>query len=227
MADLRDRLAIALDTDDLVAATRLARSVSQWFGVAKVGLELYSSVGPDAIVEIADCGMKVFLDLKFHDIPTTVRKAARVVGGLGASYLTLHAMGGVSMLKAGVEGLAEGARRAGFEAPPVALAVTVLTSDGTAPAHILPKRVQHALEAGCGGIVVSAVDVSTAKQLAPRLLAVTPGIRVEGTRKDDHARTSTPAGALAAGADLLVLGRAITDAPDPVAAAHSVFAGLS
>src|SRR5687768_11790694 len=121
--DVRNRLAIALDVDDLVEATRIAREVRQWFGVAKVGLELFSAAGPDAVMEMANLGYRVFLDLKYHDIPTTVRKAARVVGAVGASYLTLHASGGSSMLRAGVEGLTEGADAAGLDAP-VALAVT-------------------------------------------------------------------------------------------------------
>src|SRR5688572_10967425 len=98
---VRQRLAIALDADDLVEARRIARDVSPWFGVAKVGLELYSACGPDAVTHMIEAGMTVFLDLKLHDIPTTVGKAARVVGSLGARYLTMHAFGGVAMLRAG------------------------------------------------------------------------------------------------------------------------------
>src|SRR5256885_11909205 len=100
----RDRLALALDVDDLVAAGRLLRELKPWFGVAKVGLELFSAAGPDAVLAAADEGYDVFLDLKLHDIPNTVGRAARVLGALGASYLTLHASGGVPMLIAGVEG---------------------------------------------------------------------------------------------------------------------------
>ena len=135
--DVRDRLAIALDVDDLVAATRLAKQVQPYFGVAKVGLELFSAYGPDAVAALADMGFDVFLDVKLHDIPNTVEKASRVLGALGARYLTLHAFGGVDMLRAGVEGLQIGAERAGLEAP-TALAVTILTSDAGAPPHILP-----------------------------------------------------------------------------------------
>src|SRR5437660_11168650 len=97
--DLRQRLAIALDVDDLVVATRLARDLRPWFGVVKVGLELYCATGPDVVVEFANAGYRVFLDLKCHDIPTTVGRAARVLGSLGASFLTLHAQGGASMLR--------------------------------------------------------------------------------------------------------------------------------
>src|ERR1700730_19368157 len=125
---LRDRLALVLDVDDLVAATRLARELKPWFGVAKVGLELFSASGTDAVVDMLEQDYKVFLDLKLHDIPTTVERASRVLGAIGVSYLTMHAFGGVPMLKAGVAGLAEGAAGAGLDAP-VALAVTILTRD--------------------------------------------------------------------------------------------------
>ncbi|MBA2280356.1 MAG: orotidine 5'-phosphate decarboxylase, partial [Acidimicrobiia bacterium] len=123
---VRDRIAIALDVDDLVAAVRLAKQVREHVGVAKVGLELYSAVGPDAIVAMLDLGFDVFADIKLHDIPTTVDRAAAVFGSLGVRYLNFHAAGGEAMLRAGVEGLLAGAERAGLPAP-VALAVTVLT----------------------------------------------------------------------------------------------------
>ena len=123
----------------------------------------------------------MFLDLKLHDIPTTVRKSARVAGALGASYLTLHARAGAVMLRAGVDGLREGAAAGGLPEP-TALAVTILTSDADAPAHILGGRVAAAVESGCGGVIVAAADVHEAKQLAPRLLAVVPGIRLPTRR---------------------------------------------
>ena len=224
-ADLRNRLALALDVDDLVMATRLARELKPWFGVAKIGLELFSASGPDAVTTIAACGYRIFLDLKLHDIPTTVGRSARVLGALGAGYLTLHAFGGVPMLRAGVEGLAEGAAGAGLE-PPVALAVTILTSDAGAPPHVLGNRVSSAVEARCGGLVCAVDDVHEAKQLAPNLLAVVPGIRLAGTDVNDQARAGTPARALAAGADLLVVGRAVTAAPDRAAAAAALVESL-
>ena len=224
--DVRSKLALALDVDDLVEATRMAKELAPYFGVAKVGLELYSAAGTDAVVTMTELGYKVFLDLKLHDIPTTVRKAARVLGAVGASYLTLHAFGGVSMLRGGVEGLRDGAAAAGLEAP-CALAVTILTSDAGAPPHILGNRVKTAVEAGCGGVVCAAGDVREAKQLAPRLLAVVPGIRPAGASADDQARTSTPQAALEAGADLLVIGRAVTGADDRAAAAAKILASLT
>ena len=223
--ELRAHLALALDTDDMVVALRLAHELQPWFGVAKVGLELYTAAGPDAVTALADLGYDVFLDLKMHDIPTTVGRAAAVVGAYGARYLTLHAFGGVTMLRAGVEGLHRGASRAGLELP-VALAVTVLTSDAHAPSHIVPKRVQLALEAGCGGLVCGAPDVADVRELAPRLMVVVPGTRPPGADAHDQARTDTPAAALAAGADLLVVGRAVTAAPDRAAAASALVEGL-
>jgi orotidine-5'-phosphate decarboxylase len=222
---VRDRLALALDLDDLVAALRLARELRPWFGTAKVGLELYTAVGPDAIGALADLGDEVFLDLKLHDIPSTVNKAGKVLGSLGASYVTLHAHGGVAMLRAGVEGMAEGAERAGLEAP-VALAVTVLTSDRDAPPHIVPKRVRIAVEGGCKGIVCAAEDAREARRYGPRLTVVVPGIRPSGTSRNDQARAATPKEALEAGADVLVVGRAVTAAPDPAAAAAALVGEL-
>lgn len=224
--DVRRRLALVLDVDDLVVARRLAQTLRPWFGVAKVGLELFSAAGPDAIETMAELGYEVFADLKLHDIPTTVGKASTVLGSLGASYVTMHAFGGVDMLRAGVEGLAEGARRAGL-AEPTALAVTVLTSDAGAPAHILPKRVATALEAGCGGLVCAVGDVREARLLGPNLTIVTPGIRPAGSPLHDQARAATPQEAFDAGADLLVIGRAVTHADDPVVAASDLVESLT
>jgi orotidine-5'-phosphate decarboxylase len=223
--ELRSRLALALDVDDLVAATRLARELQPWFGVAKVGMELYAASGPDALITVSALGYRVFLDLKLHDIPTTVRRAARVLGAVGVSYLTLHASGGVPMLRAGVEGLAEGADRAGLESP-VALAVTILTSDEDASPAVFDARVGCAVDAGCGGLVCAVSDVARAKELAPDLVAVVPGIRMPGGDVHDQARAGTPAAALAAGADLLVVGRAGTAAEDREAAAAELVASV-
>lgn len=220
---VRKKLALALDLDDMVEAHRMAASLRPWFGVAKVGLELFSAAGPDAIGMLRDLGYGVFLDLKLFDIPTTVNRSTRVLGALGVEYLTLHALGGVDMLRAGVEGLADGAEKAGLE-PPCALAVTVLTSDDTAPPHIVPNRVRVALEGGCGGLVLAAEDLQTARELAPRMRKVVPGIRLTGGATHDQARAATPQEAVANGADLLVIGRAVTKAADPQAAAAAVAA---
>jgi len=138
----------------------------------------------------------------------------------------MHAHGGADMLKAGVEGLREGSSRAGLEEP-WSLAITVLTSDSDAPSHIMPKRVMLAAEAGCTGIVCAATDLKDAYSYAPRLKRVVPGIRLAGSDAHDQARPSTPAEAIAGGADLLVVGRTVTGAADPVAAAEQLVAELS
>lgn len=223
--EIRRRLALALDTDDAVEAIRLARDLAPWFGVAKVGLELFTAAGPDVVARLVDSGFDVFVDLKMFDIPTTVERAARVVGSLGARYLTLHACDDAPMLRAGAEGFKDGAERAGLPEP-VALAVTVLTSDGSAPAHILPRRVALAAETGCGGIVCAASDLAEARQIAPRLVRVVPGIRTAGADAHDQARAATPRTALDGGADVLVIGRAVTAAPDRPAAAAALVAEL-
>jgi orotidine-5'-phosphate decarboxylase len=224
--EVRAKLALALDVDDLVVATRLARMLSPYFSTVKVGLELFSATGPESVGALANLGYDVFLDLKLHDIPTTVRKASKVLGGVGATYLTLHAFGGVEMLRAGVEGLAEGAAEAGATAP-TALAVTILTSDGGAPSHILPARLAVALDADCGGYVCAAADLPIAREVAPKLFSVVAGIRPAGSDRHDQTRASTPEEALGNGADLLVIGRAVTQADDPVAAAEGIFGSLA
>jgi orotidine-5'-phosphate decarboxylase len=226
LAAVRPKLAIALDVDDLILARRLAASVSDYFGVVKIGLELFSAAGPEAIGVMHDLGMDVFLDVKLHDIPNTVGKAGRVLGGLGAKYLTMHARGGEDMLKAGVEGLNAGADAAGLDAP-IGLAVTVLTSDSGAPAHIVPRRLRMAMESGCGGIVCAAEDLSDARTIAPRLVRVVPGIRPAGVPTDDQARSATPQEAFDGGADLLVIGRAVTNADDPEEAAAKLALSLT
>lgn len=225
-AELRSKMVLALDVDDLVAANRLARQLSPWFGVAKVGLELYTATGPDVIGSMIDNGLKVFLDIKLHDIPTTVGKTASVAGALGVSYLTMHAHGGLPMLRAGVEGLTTGARKAGLE-DPTALAITVLTSDDDAPSHIVPSRLRMAIEAGCGGIVCSAGDLKDIREMSPRTLRVVPGIRAADGDKHDQPRAVTPAQALERGADMLVIGRAVTLADDPAAAAAALFSEIA
>jgi orotidine-5'-phosphate decarboxylase len=168
----------------------------------------------------------VFCDLKLHDIPNTVGRAARVIGALGARYLTVHAAGGPSMVRAGVEGLREGAARAGA-AEPTALGVTVLTSEPEATTHLLRQRVAAGLDGGCQGFVCAAPDLATVRQLVPTAVLVTPGIRPEGSPVDDQGRVATPRAALDDGADLLVVGRPITRAADPVAAARALVASLA
>lgn len=218
---VRRRLAIALDTSDLERATLLARAVKPHMAVAKVGLELFSSAGRDAVKVMREIGMTVFLDVKLHDIPNTVGKAATVLGSLGAGFLTMHAVGGEAMLRAGVQGLADGAASAGLPTP-VALAVTVLTSEETAPADVLHHRVAAAVAANCPGVICAAPDLHDVKGQAPDIYAVTPGIRPAGAASHDQGRPASPAEAIKSGADLLVIGRAVTGAVDPSLAAASI-----
>src|SRR6476620_5916203 len=216
----RDCLAIALDRPDLDDALRLARDISPWFGVAKVGLELYSAAGPEAIRQMDGLGLRVFCDLKLHDIPTTVARAARVLGGLGVAYLHFHAAGGVEMLRAGVEGGREGARDA-QRAAPVPIAVTVLTSDPDASQF--DARLAAAIESGCGGVVCSAHEIARVHDARRDFVTIVPGVRFDDGARDDQARVGTPDAAAHAGADVLVVGRAVTHAKDPRAAAQRVF----
>src|SRR5205085_7917798 len=148
---------------------------------------------------------------------------ARQVGRLGVGFVTLHAAGGVDMLRAGVDGLAAGAADAGCD-PPVALGVTVLTSDPDTAAF--PARLDAARAGGCGGVVCSVRELPAVKSRS-HLLAVVPGIRLPGGATHDQARVGTPADAIAAGADLLVVGRAVTAAPDPEAAAAELLATVA
>jgi len=215
--DPRDHLALALDVGDLDAALAVAQRVQPWFGVVKVGFELYAEAGPGAFEALQDKGFRVFADLKLHDIPTTVERAARVLGRRGVDMLNFHAAGGADMLRAGVVGLATGAREGGH-APPIALAVTVLTSDPNVDA--LVSRLDLARDAGCDGVVCAGTDVELARTRGLRTMV--PGIRLAGGATHDQARVDTPGDAIARGAEWLVIGRTVTGADDPENAAIEV-----
>lgn len=223
---LREHLALALDVSDLDVARRLAGTLRPYFSVAKVGLELFAAAGPSVVEGLLEDGYRVFVDLKLHDIPTTVRKAAFVLGGLGASYATVHTAGGEEMLLSAVEGLAAGAKDAGL-ASPMALGVTVLTSDPNADEATLATRAAMAARAGCGGVVCAAPDLAIVRSTAPGLFCVVPGTRLAGSAQNDQARVADPRVALEAGAGLLVIGRQVTDDPDPIAAAQALTEALS
>jgi orotidine-5'-phosphate decarboxylase len=220
---VRDRLAVALDVDDLDAAVALARRLAPWFGIAKVGLELYTTAGPDAFARISDLGLRVFADLKFHDIPTTVERAARAAGRHGVDFLNLHAAGGGAMLRAGVTGARAGAEERGHDAPKV-LAVTVLTSDPDVGAFA--DRLDATVAAGCDGVVCSAHEITTVKTRDKTLATMSPGIRLRGDAHDDQARVATPADVAAAGGDWAVVGRAVTHSAHPEQAAAAVVASF-
>jgi orotidine-5'-phosphate decarboxylase len=219
VTDVRDRLALALDVGGPDEAEVIARRLAAWFGIAKVGLELYAEAGPTIMERLRSLGFSIFADLKLYDIPTTVERAARALGRRGVDFLNFPAAGGTAMLEAGVAGLADGARDAGHPQP-VALAVTVLTSDTDLAAF--DERLADAVAARCGGVVCSAHEIAVVKRRAPALSTMVPGIRLAGDANHDQARVASPGEALALGADWLVVGRTVTAARDPEAAAESV-----
>ncbi len=212
------RVALALDTADWPRYGELARRFGPRLGALKVGLEAFTRWGPRAVEEASRHGRAVFLDLKLHDIPNTVGGAVAAARELGVSYLTVHAAGGPAMLEA--------ARRAAGDELRL-LAVTVLTHLGEAalaslqlpgpPAERVLGWARLACEAGCDGVVCSPRELAALRPaLPPPFLLVTPGIRGLGeVAGDDQQRVASPAEALAAGADLLVIGRPLTQAPDP------------
>ncbi len=231
---VRDRLALALDVASLDEAVDLAARLHRWFSVAKVGLELFSAEGPLAVDAVLDEGFRVFLDLKLHDIPTTVGRAARRVGSLGVSYLTVHAAGGEEMLRAAVEGFEEGwagAVAAGHPEPAEGsagvVAVTVLTSDPDADAALVGLRARLAAQTGCLGVVCAAADLPVVRPRAPGLLTVVPGIRFAESPRDDQARAGEAFSAIRAGADLLVVGRIVTGSEAPELAAQRLSAEVT
>ena len=222
---------VALDTPDLESARSLAKSVRPYVGGYKVGLELMMAAGPRSVAEIAQLGMPVFADAKLHDIPNTVKGAAGQIARQGARWITVHAAGGRAMLEAAIEGAAStGSADCGI------LAVTVLTSLDTADLEaaglgsditaISLSLARHAAESSAEGVVCSPNEVADIAAANLGLITVTPGIRPAGTSGHDQKRTATPESALQAGADLLVIGRAITAADDPAAAAARIAATL-
>jgi orotidine-5'-phosphate decarboxylase len=211
----RDHLVLVLDIERLDDALAYAERMAPWFGIVKVGYELYGAAGPEAFDALQHKGFRVFADLKLHDIPTTVERGARALGRHGVDFLNFHAAGGEVMLRAGVDGLRDGARDAGH-AQPVALAVTVLTSDSAVDA--LESRMQTAARAGCDGVVCAGSDIPIAR--AHNLRTMVPGIRLPGGDHHDQVRVDTPGDAIGRGADWIILGRAVAEADDPELAAQ-------
>lgn len=224
------RLIVALDFPEAAPALDLAERLDglcSWF---KVGLELYLAEGNAVVHELRHRGYSVFLDLKFHDIPNTVSRAVRSAAAAGADMLTVHAAGGPAMLEAAAESAAS------LSQPPKLLAVTVLTSmDARQLAAIGIERepreqviqlADAAWSAGITGFVASAEEVAELRGRFSSATLVIPGIRPTGSEVGDQKRTATPAAALAAGANYLVVGRPITQAADPVAATQAILAEM-
>ncbi len=221
----RDRLIVALDVPKADAARALVDRLAGHVGMFKVGSQLFTAAGPDLVHEIVGRGEKVFLDLKFHDIPNTVAGAVASASRLGVSFIDVHGLGGRAMMEAGVGALpAMGTRL---------LAITILTSHDEeslgeigvngSMADSVRRLAQLAKEAGTDGVVTSPHEVALVREACGTdFLIVTPGIRPAGAARGDQARAATPAAALAAGADYVVVGRPITEAADPAAAADEI-----
>lgn len=232
-----EKIIVALDSPSAEAALRTARRLHGHVGMFKVGKELFTAAGPEVVRTLVAEGNQVFLDLKFHDIPNTVRGAVQQASTLGVSLLTVHASGGRQMLEAAMEGVHAAAKAKTEAAHTRVLAVTILTSlsakdlgeigfQGAAEEAVV--RLAHlAKAAGVDGVVASPREITAIRQACgPDFLIVTPGIRPASGSADDQARTATPASAIRDGADYLVIGRPITGAQDPPAAADAIAAEM-
>ncbi len=223
----RDRLIVALDVSSATQARQIVQSIGESASTYKVGKQLFTAEGPQIVRDLVASGRKVFLDLKFHDIPNTVAGAVSEAAKLGVSMLTVHASGGSKMLKAAADSAAQS------PAKPLVLAVTVLTSLSDADlaevgisGHVQTQVLRLgsvARAAGCGGLVASAQEArQLRRELGTDFAIVTPGVRPAGTAIGDQARVLTPKEAIAAGATYLVVGRPILESPDPAQAAAAI-----
>jgi len=223
----QDRLIVALDVSSATQARQIIQSIGESANTYKVGKQLFTAEGPQIVRDLVASGRKVFLDLKFHDIPNTVAGAVAEAARLGVGMLTVHASGGSKMLKAASEAAAQSASK------PLVLAVTVLTSLSDADlseigfrGNVLTQVItlgSLARKAGCGGLVASALETrELRRELGNDFAIVTPGVRPAGTAVGDQARVLTPQEAIAAGATYLVVGRPILEAADPAQAAAAI-----
>jgi orotidine-5'-phosphate decarboxylase len=227
----KDRLIVALDVPGATQARQIVHSLGEAATLYKVGKQLFTAEGPQFVRELVSSGRKVFLDLKFHDIPNTVASAVKSAAELGVAMLTVHASGGGRMLRAANEAASQSRAR------PIVLAVTVLTSFSDADlqevgvsGNVLSQVLRLgalARSAGCGGLVASAKEArELRRELGEGFAIVTPGVRPAGTAAGDQARVVTPADAIAAGSTHLVVGRPILEAADPAQAAADIVAEI-
>jgi orotidine-5'-phosphate decarboxylase len=235
---MNNKLIVALDVETAAEARELFASVRDYAGMFKIGSQLFTAAGPEIVREIVSQGGRVFLDLKFHDIPNTVASAAREAVRLGVSIFNVHAFGGREMMRRAAEATSETAQREGLPRPSV-IAVTVLTSFDNAtlgdigvtftPEAQATLLARLASACGLDGVVASAHEIKQVRAVVNRegFLIVTPGVRQRAVANDDQKRVMSPAEAVRAGADYVVMGRAIINATDPAAAAREVHEEMS
>ena len=228
---LRDRLIVALDTADLREALRLTKRLQGLIRYVKIGSALFTAEGPEAIRRMRALGLEVFLDLKFHDIPSTVEKSCRAAVRHRVAMLTVHASGPRPMLDAAVAGVRDESKRLGIRRPRV-VGVTVLTSVGGVASKAIASRVAQLAgvshRAGLDGVVASAHEVPLIRRrFGSSLLVVCPGIRPLGTEASDQHRIASPRAAIRAGADCVVVGRPIAQADDPRATTVGILAEIA
>ncbi|MGE5371846.1 MAG: orotidine-5'-phosphate decarboxylase [Solirubrobacterales bacterium] len=237
MLQPKERLIIALDVDTAEQALAHAEKLKEHAGVFKIGMQLYNSEGPEMVRRMNALGAKLFVDLKFHDIPNTVAAASRVMARLGCSMFNVHAAGGKEMMKQAAEASRDEAAKAGLPAPRV-LAVTVLTSLAEQQVaqemhsrlplkDLVVEWAVMAKEAGIDGVVASPQEIAAIRTACgPDFLIVTPGVRPAWADANDQKRVMTPREALDQGADYMVIGRPVLKAADPVAAAGRIIQEL-
>jgi orotidine-5'-phosphate decarboxylase len=233
MPEAKDKLIISLDVETAERALDLFSALCDVAGMFKIGSQLFTAAGPEIVRQIVAKGGRVFLDLKFHDIPNTVAAAGIEATRLGVSMLNVHASGGAEMMKRTAEAVAETATREGL-AKPAVIAVTILTSlDSDSlrriginqdPEFLVKAFARAAFVCGLDGVVASPLEIGIIRQdiAGPGFLIVTPGIRRSTATPDDQRRTMSPAEAIHAGADYIVIGRPILNAPSPADAARKV-----
>src|SRR5262249_16516424 len=234
----RDKLIAALDVDTAERAFHLVDMLRDSVGMFKVGMQLFTAAGPDLVRRIVSSGSRVFLDLKYHDIPNTVALAAVEATRLGVSIFNIHASGGSEMMRRTTEAVAETAENESLAKPSI-IAVTVLTSVDHAvlrqigidegPTAIVGRLALLAKESGLDGVVASAREIKIIRETVadPKFLIVTPGMRSATPTGDDQRRTMSVADAIRAGADYVVVGRPVLNAPDPVDAARGLLVEIA
>ena len=234
----KEKLIIALDVDTPAKALDLVKQLHSVAGMFKIGSTLFTIAGPQIVRDILALDSKIFLDLKFHDIPHQVAGAARAAAELGVSLFTIHASGGSEMMRRAVDSVNEAGEKHGTRAKVLAISVltsidaTILSQIGvtSSPSESVQRLVCLAEDSGVDGVVASPQEIETIRDRVsnPEFLVVTPGIRPSTNEPagEDQKRVATPAAAIAAGASYLVVGRPITGAPDPVAAAQKIVAEM-